>query len=399
MSKLSQNFAKYVIRAKVEANGVVEKSDVIGAIFGQTEGLLGWDLDLRELQRTGRIGRIEVRLKVKEGKTIGEITIPSSLDMTETSLIGASLETIEKIGPCDAIIEVKTIEDIRTQKRKYVIERAKDLLKTTLERGGEHLEAISEKIKESVRIQEITSYEGLSCGPGIENYDEIIMVEGRADVINLLKNGIKNVIAIEGAVIPQAIIDLSKKKTVTVFVDGDRGGELILKKLLSVADIDYVARAPPGKEVEELTKKEIFKALREAIPADQVKRELLTKPPQPRVSIFLEESEKEMKSEEKELMKRFLNLLEDLVGTRASYLINKEMEIIAKIPVGELDKMINEFSDVYAIILDLQVSQYIVDISLPRKIKYIVGLKKDGNIKTDGIIVLDENDIRKIIEQ
>lgn len=399
MSKLSQNFAKYVIRARVEANGVVEKSDVIGAIFGQTEGLLGWDLDLRELQRTGRIGRIEVRLKVREGKTIGEITIPSSLDMTETSLIGASLETIEKIGPCDAVIEVKVIEDIRTQKRKYIIDRAKDLLKMTLERGGEQLEAISEKIKEAVRVQEITSYEGLSCGPGIENYDEIIMVEGRADVINLLKNGIKNVIAIEGTVIPQAIIDLSKKKTVTVFLDGDRGGDLILKKLLNVADIDYVARAPPGKEVEELTKKEIFKALREAIPADQVRREMLTKPPQPTVSIFLEEEEKKEEREEKELIKRFYNLLEDLIGTRAAYIINKDMEVIAKIPIGELEKMLNEFSDIYAIVLDLQVSQYIVDIALPRKIKYIVGLRKEENIKTDGIIVLDENDIRKMLEK
>ncbi|MEM5813074.1 MAG: DNA primase DnaG [Candidatus Aenigmatarchaeota archaeon] len=398
MSKLSQNFAKYVIRAKVEANGVVEKSDVIGAIFGQTEGLLGWDLDLRELQRTGRIGRIEVRLKVKEGKTVGEITIPSSLDMTETSLIGASLETIEKIGPCDAVIEVKVIEDVRTQKRKYVIERAKDLLKMILERENENLESISEKIKEAVRIQEITTYEGLSCGLGIENYDEIIMVEGRADVINLLKNGIKNVIAIEGSIIPQAIIDLSKKKTVTVFVDGDRGGELILKKLLSVADIDYVARAPPGKEVEELTKKEIFKALREAIPADQVKRELLAKSPQPRVSAFIEESKKE-ETEKKELMKRFLDLLEDLVGTRAAYFINKEMEIIAKVPIGELERMINEFSNIYAIILDSVISQYIVDIALPRKIKYIVGLKKEENIKTDGLIALDENEIRKALEE
>lgn len=398
MSKLSQNFAKYVIRAKVECNGIVEKSDVIGAIFGQTEGLLGWDLDLRELQRTGRIGRIEVRLKVKEGKTIGEIIIPSSLDMTETSLIGASLETIEKIGPCDATVEVKVIEDIRTQKRRYVIERAKELLKKILERGEENLEAISEKIKETVRVQEITSYMGLSCGPGIENYDEIIMVEGRADVINLLKSGIKNVIAIEGTIIPQAIIDLSKKKTVTVFLDGDRGGDLILKKLMNVADIDYVARAPPGKEVEELTKKEIFKALREAMPADQVRRELLSKPPQPRVSVFLEEGEEERKHEEKELLNKFLKLLEDLVGTRAAYLINKEMEIKAKVPIGELERMLDEFSDVYAIILDSQISQYIVDLVLPRKIKYIVGLKKDENIKTDGIVVLDENDIRKIIE-
>ena len=392
MTKLAQNFAKYVIRAKVEANGVVEKPDVIGAIFGQTEGLLGWELDLRELQRTGRIGRIEVKLKIKEGKTTGEIIIPSSLDMAETALIAASLETIEKIGPCDANIEVKIIEDVRTQKRKYIFERAKDLLRTVLDRGEEQSETLPEKIKEAVRMQEITTYEGLSAGPGIENYDEIIMVEGRADVINLLKNGIKNVIAIEGSIIPQAIIELSKKKTVTVFLDGDRGGDLILKRLLSIADIDYVARAPPGKEVEELTKKEIFKALREAVPADQVRKELFAKAPQPKVSTFIEEEKESNK--EKGMNKEFLKLLEDLLGTRAAYLLNKDLEIIAKIPIADIERILSEFSEVHAIVIDMVITQELIDMILPRKVKYLIGIKKDENLKTDGLIVLDENDLR-----
>jgi len=52
-----------VIRAKIEIEGVVDKPDVVGAIFGQTEGLLGEDLDLRELQRTGRVGRIQIAVK------------------------------------------------------------------------------------------------------------------------------------------------------------------------------------------------------------------------------------------------------------------------------------------------------------------------------------------------
>ena len=33
--------SKYLIRASIRANGVVNKSDVVGAVFGQTEGLLG----------------------------------------------------------------------------------------------------------------------------------------------------------------------------------------------------------------------------------------------------------------------------------------------------------------------------------------------------------------------
>ena len=49
---------KYLIKAHIKADGIIEKSDVVGAIFGQTEGLLGDELDLRELQRSARVGRI-----------------------------------------------------------------------------------------------------------------------------------------------------------------------------------------------------------------------------------------------------------------------------------------------------------------------------------------------------
>src|SRR3989339_1812267 len=123
MAKLAQNFAKYLVHARMNAKGVVERPDIIGAIFGQTEGLIGQDLDLRELQRTGRIGRIEVNVRNIKGKSVAEITIPSSLDASETALIAATLETIDKVGPCDAEVEVMKVEDVRSQKRQYVIER------------------------------------------------------------------------------------------------------------------------------------------------------------------------------------------------------------------------------------------------------------------------------------
>ena len=36
-----QDTAKYLIHADITTDGVVERSDVVGAVFGQTEGLLG----------------------------------------------------------------------------------------------------------------------------------------------------------------------------------------------------------------------------------------------------------------------------------------------------------------------------------------------------------------------
>jgi len=271
LAKLAQSTIKYLIEAEFTTDGVVEKPDVIGAIFGQTEGLLGQDLDLRELQRTGRIGRIDVDIFSEEGKTKGKISVPSSLDSSETSLIAASFETIERIGPCDAKVKVGDVKDVRTIKREIVVERAKDILQKLVSEELPTTDSITSLIKENVRGEQIEEYEGLPAGPNIQNSDEIIVVEGRADVLNLLKNGITNVIAIEGTTISQAMVNLSKEKLLTMFVDGDRGGDLIIKQMLQISDVDYIVKAPEGKEVEELTKKEIYKALREKIPIEQFK--------------------------------------------------------------------------------------------------------------------------------
>ena len=250
---------------------MVEKPDVIGAIFGQTEGLLGQDLDLRELQRTGRVGRIDVDLFTEEGKTDGKISVPSSLDSSETSLIAASLETIERIGPSNAQVKIVDVKDVRNIKRELVMERAKDILQKLISEQLPTSDEITDMIKENVRTAQIEEYEGIPAGPSVKNSDEIFVVEGRADVLNLLKNGITNVVAIEGTLIPEAIVALSKEKLVTIFVDGDRGGDLIIKEMMQIADVDYIARAPEGKEVEELTKKEIYKSLRDRVPIEQFK--------------------------------------------------------------------------------------------------------------------------------
>ena len=267
---------KYIIYAELVADGYVEKNDIIGAIFGQTEGLLGGDLDLRDLQKSGRIGRIDVEVvNNNNGKSYAKIILPSSLDRIETAIVAATLETIERVGPCSAKVEVKDIRDIRLEKRQYITNRAKELLETLMDSMID-IHDISEEIREYIRTREIVEYgeEKLPAGPNIDSSDSIIVVEGRADVLNLLRCGIKNVIAVGGTSIPKTIVELSRKKITTIFIDGDRGGELILKESLQRCDIDYIARAPKGREVEELSKKEVLKYLRLRIPVEQYLQQL-----------------------------------------------------------------------------------------------------------------------------
>jgi len=266
-----------LIEVEFTTDATVEKPDVIGAIFGQTEGLLGQDLDLRELQRTGRIGRIDVEVEAIEGKTSGKFYVPSSLDSSETALVAAAFETIERIGPSNAKVKVSVVKDVRVMKRDFMIGRAKDILQNLIGVEQPSATAITEQIKEDVRTAQILDFMGLPSGPDVQTSDEVILVEGRADVLNLLKNGINNAIAIGGTTIPGAVVNLSKEKITTLFVDGDRGGDLIIKEALQLCDIDYIVRAPTEKEVEDLTKKEIFKALREKIDAQLLKTEVKTK--------------------------------------------------------------------------------------------------------------------------
>jgi DNA primase len=212
-------------------------------------------------------------MEIKDGNSEGEIIIPSSLDAAETALIAATLETIERVGPCTAEIKLLAVEDTRSDKRKFVVDKAKEILKGLSDAGIPNVDEVSEQIKAAVRTDEITNYKGSPCGPNLLDSENIVIVEGRADVVNLLRYGIRNTIAIEGTSVPQAVSDLTKEKSATVFVDGDRGGELIIKELSLKADIDFVTSAPRGKEVEELTQKEVFKALREKIPLDNYKKE------------------------------------------------------------------------------------------------------------------------------
>ena len=269
----SPDTTRYLVHISLTAEGVVEKPDVVGAIFGQTEGLLGEDLDLRDLQRTGRVGRIDVQITSKKGETKGEILISTSLDRAETAILAASLETIDRVGPCVAHVTVESIEDIRVVKRKKIVERAKEILLDRFEDGTIDSDELLDDVRQSIRVEKIGSLgdERVPAGPNVLDSDAVIIVEGRADVLNLLRYGIKNAVAVEGTHIPKIVEDLCEKKTATAFFDGDRGGELILRELLQVADIDFVAFSPKGKSVEDMSRKEVIKTLRNKVPVEYVR--------------------------------------------------------------------------------------------------------------------------------
>jgi hypothetical protein len=257
---------KYLIHATIAADGVVERSDVVGAVFGQTEGLLGDELDLRDLQESSRVGRIDVAVESENGQSFGEVTVASSLDKVETAILAAALETIDRIGPCHASVEVTSIEDVRAAKRREVVERAKELVAGGFEETSLRSDDILEEVREAARVEGIVDYEGFPAGPRVGDSDAVIVVEGRADVLTLLDCGIKNAVAVEGTNVPDAVAELTQSRTVTAFLDGDRGGELILRELAQVGDVDYVAFAPPGESVEDLGRNAVFEALRGKVP-------------------------------------------------------------------------------------------------------------------------------------
>jgi hypothetical protein len=263
-----QDTAKYLIHADIETSGVVERNDVVGAVFGQTEGLLGEELEIRDLQDSSKVGRIDVEIESRNGRSFGEMTIATSLDKVETAILAAALETIDRVGPCRSTITVRSIEDIRAAKRREVVERAKRLLAESFDGAVMSSDELVAEVRNAVRVADITEYEGYPAGPRVEDSDAIIVVEGRADVLQLLKFGVKNAVAVEGTDVPDEVAALTREKTVTAFLDGDRGGDLILKELAQVGQVDFVAFAPPSRSVEDLERHEVMAALREKVPYD-----------------------------------------------------------------------------------------------------------------------------------
>ena len=263
---------KYVIHATIRVDGTVARKDVVGAIFGQTEGLLGEGLQLRKLQRTGRIGHVDVNLNNNKGRVQGQIEVSSSLDQVQTAVIGAALETIDRIGPCKAAIKVKEIENVRSAKRDTVIDRAKELLLGIVSSASGESKNILDEVRSVLTLCTEIDYEEMTAGPNVKGSDAIIIVEGRNDVRNLLKYGINNAIATMGSGIKPQLAELaSKKKTVTAFLDGDRGGKLLLLEISGTLgkSLTHVAFAPQSREVEHLEGKVVTKCLGQKEPASK----------------------------------------------------------------------------------------------------------------------------------
>ncbi len=420
---------KYLIRASIVADGIVEKPDVVGAIFGQTEGLLGNELDLRDMQKSGRIGRIEVEIGQNKGKSEGEITVPSSLDQVETVILAAALETIDRVGPCKANIQIMKVEDVRLSKKKRIVERAKILLVALMADTNHTGESLSSSVRQSVQVEEVIHYGRDKCpaGPNVPTSDAIIVVEGRSDVLNLLKYGIKNAIAVEGTNIPQTIQELSRERVVTAFVDGDRGGELILREMLQVAEVDFVARAPQTREVEELTQKQIMKGLRNKIPAEQFVemygldvelpatiregekaygaaesgkggRTKSSKAPGKRVSsrerprkVVEGKKTKTLSSEQH----RYKEILDKLSGSSKAQMLDSKGSIVGETPVRDLADLLKKSSNnIKTLVFDGIITQRLVDIASQKGVSTIVG-SKWGNVSKQltSIEILTKNDL------
>ncbi len=441
---------KYVIHAKINTNGVIERPDVVGAIFGQTEGLLGNDLDLRELQKTGRIGRIDVNISVKGGKASGMINIPSSLDRVDTAILAASLETIDRVGPCVAHIEVVQMEDVRMVKRNHIVTRAKSILTDMFNETVPESQEIAAEVRKSLRVEEMVHYgkDKLPAGPHIYDSDAIIVVEGRADVLNLLRCGIKNSVAVGGTNVPPSIADICEGKIVTAFTDGDRGGELIIKELLQVADIDFIARAPDGKGVEELVQKEIVTSLRQKLPVDQVidqyriksgKKSGIAKPKKvsrkkvtrgeikeaepvrssPAKRVIRQPKSREIPKLEPELVSEPESQIEDefevaepeivevaephplkshldeLKGTLNARFVDDNGEVISEFAIRDLKaELENSNGNVKNIVFDGAITQRMVDMTSEKDIECILGLRTESVVKCPANIkILTERDI------
>tara|TARA_B100000287_G_scaffold348791_1_gene337178 strand:+ start:2220 stop:3389 length:1170 start_codon:yes stop_codon:yes gene_type:complete len=363
--KNQKNTMKYMIIASIKVDGVVQRKDVVGALFGQCEGLLGDDLDLRKLQRSTKIGMIEVNIENQKGKVSGEILIPSSMDNVETAIIGAAISTIERIGPCNSKIEIKEIQDVRATKRTQVVELAKDLLLRLVSSSSSTSKSVIDEVRSVLTTEQSQFFHGLTCGPNIEQSSSLIVCEGRNDVRNLLDAGIKNAICTDGAgEIKQELIDLANsKESVIVAIDGDRGGEMLLLQLVELMKVDFVAQAPVGQEWELLPNKTITKCLAMKEPAE-------------RFASRIADKDTPKSEEKKEPTEQILDYSEHIsnLGAREGILIFEDDSTSEPIGASKLASVIEQSErKVLAIAYNGQLSKRMFDMALEAEVHTIIG--------------------------
>jgi len=374
---------KYMIKADIKVNGTVQRKDIIGAIMGQTEGLLGDDLELRKLQRTARVGHVDVEMETKGGKVHGMILIPSSMDNVETAIIGSALETIDRIGPCQAKISVIEISDVRATKRTAVVDRAKELLLALVNSGEAASKTVVEEVRSVLTVGTATNFHGLTCGPNVKSSDSLIIVEGRNDVINLLNCGIKNAISADGAGnIKQELIDLANaKQSVTLAIDGDRGGEMLFRQLQETLKVDFVAQAPVGQEWELLPQKTITKTLSMKVDVAKFAKTMKDQDKKDeekhgaKSDEWVEEMDDVYESEiaPAEIQEMFDH--QDGLGKNKAMFILSDGTVSEEMGAGSIAKSASGAEDVQALIYNGPISERIQEIASEASISTVVGTK------------------------
>jgi DNA primase len=377
-----QKAMKYLIRADIKVNGSVQRKDIIGAIMGQTEGLLGDELEIRKLQRTARIGHVDVEIESKGGKVHGVISVPSSMDNVETSIIASALETIDRIGPCAAVIKVIDIQDVRATKRTAVVDRAKELLLGLVNSGEAASKTVIEEVRSVLTTGTATSFHGLTSGPNVESSTSLIIVEGRNDVRNLLNCGVKNAISADGAGdMKQELIDLANsKETVILAIDGDRGGEMLFSQLIETLQVDFVAQAPVGQEWELLPQKTVTKCLSMKVEATKFSHMLKKKQESDSGNATVDKNWTEDMPEEYVVeeapaeVQEFFDHLDNLEPKKAVFIM---VDGTVSEPVGAstLAKKANEADGAIAMVINGPVSDRTLEIASEAAIPTVIGTK------------------------
>jgi DNA primase len=390
---------KYHVKLKFEVDGIVEKADIIGAIFGQTEGLLGPEMNLNELQKVSKVGRIEVNVDTKSNTTKGDALLPMSTDISTAALISAAIESIDKVGPFQGKFLLVGIDDIRAIKKKVIVDRAKKIIQEwatkTISEGEEMLRDVYDASKPG----KLTSFgkAQLACGTGVFESPVIILVEGRADVINLLRAGFDNSIAIEGAKIDETITNLTSGKKVIAFLDGDRAADLILKELQGLVKIDKVLRAPTGKEVEECTPLEITEILKDIIeptveqyevPIQHQKGVKKSKTYENNNLAYQEPSNfnnGEKLTDDPQITSAVKEVYPQINETLEAMILDNSMQVLLKVPVSEIIKRLDSLEGARFLVMDGIITQRLVDAAYRAGIEYVVGhrmaeLKKSPEI-------------------
>ena len=195
---------KYHVKLSFDVDGLVERADIIGAIFGQTEGLLGPEMNLNELQRVSKVGRIEVTTTSTENTTNGNVLLPMSTDVDTCALISAAIESIDKVGPFDCSFKLDAIDDVRASKKEDIVRRAKEIKQKWSTKSVSEGDTMLKDVHESI-AGKVTTYgpNKLPCSTGVFDSPWIILVEGRADILNLLRAGFDNALAMNGATIDE----------------------------------------------------------------------------------------------------------------------------------------------------------------------------------------------------